>query len=77
MQIHRILRSAPAAIAVALALCGAGSAAQAPAAKPDAAATQKTTAAPALKSLQGFGDLQAAFRKDDGQVRLVLLLSPT
>ena len=44
---------------------------------PAAQAPPPNRSAAVLKSLAGFDDLQAAFRKDGGQVRLVLLLSPT
>ncbi len=67
-MISAAVRSAAAAIAAAVVLMGGTPAAQAPPAKPLQAI---------LHSLERVEELQAAFRKDDGQTRIVLLLSPT
>lgn len=59
-----VIRNAVLAAAAAVLLGGAAPASQ-------------TTPQAGLKTLERFEDLQAAFRKDAGQLRLVLLLSPT
>ena len=47
------------------------------AAAPIGAAAQASRTAPVLRTLHGVDELRAAFNRDAGQVRILLLLSPT